>query len=268
MTRRGRTWGERRSARPWPRLATCAPLLLLLTAACFNRAALRLPASVLQHPVIEESGSYVSDSADIQVDIYRPETRGRHLTVLLLHSSSGIHDLGPQQVTRYARTLASLGVTALVVHYFDGTGHFTAGDDDERQYFWTWVRQVRDGISWALHQPYVHEKEVHLLGISLGAWVGAGVGAVDPRVHGMALIGSGLEPSLRDSLSRAAPALLLHGSNDETVPLSDAQTLLRALHAHGRRAQLHVYPGEPHTLGDSASVDALLRTVRFFRRER
>lgn len=245
-----------------------APLALLLCTACFSRAALRLPSGVLQHPIVEESASYASDGADIQVDVYRPETTARHLTVLLLHSSSGIHDLGPQQITRYARTLASLGVTALVIHYFDGTGHFTASDDDEQRYFWTWVHQVRDGITWALRQPYVHDKQVHLLGISLGAWVGVAVGALDPRVHAMALIGSGLEPTARDSLSHAAPALLLHGTDDEVVPLNDAQTLLHALRAHGRRAQLHLYPGEPHTLGDSASADALLRSVRFFRRER
>jgi len=242
--------------------------LLMLCAACFNRAALPLPGSVLQHPVTESSASYLSGGAEIQVDVYRPTAKARHLTVLLLHSSAGIHDLGPQQITRYARTLASLGVTALVLHYFDGTGHFTASDNDEQRYYWTWVRQVRDGITWALQQPYVHEQQVHLLGISLGAWVGAGVGAMDPRVHGMSLIGSGLEPTLRDSLARTAPALLLHGSDDETVPLADALELQRARQAHGRRAQLHVYPGEPHTLGDSASADALLRSVRFFRRER
>ncbi len=238
----------------------------VLLAGCFNRAALKLPSSVLQHAVIEEDASYTSDGEDIQVDVYRPQSNARHLTVLLLHSSAGIHDLGPQQITRYARTLASLGVTALVVHYFDVTGHFTASDDDERQYYWTWVHHVRDGISWALKQPYVHERQVELLGISLGAWVGVGVGAVDPRVHRLALIGSGLEPSARDSLKREPPALLLHGSSDEVVPLADAQTLLAALHSNKRQAQLHIYPGEPHTLGDSASVDALLRSVRFFRR--
>lgn len=258
----------RAGGRRWlasPRGAAWA-LLLVLCTACFNRAALPLPGSVLQQPVIEASASYVSDGAEIQVDVYRPEASARHHTILLLHSSAGIHDLGPQQITRYARTLASLGFTALVVHYFDGTGHFTASDDDERAYYWTWVRQVRDGISWALRQPYVHERQVELLGISLGAWIGIGVGAVDPRVHRVALIGSGLEPSVRDSLRHAPPALLLHGAEDDVVPLGDAQRLLQALHANRRTAQLHVYPHESHTLSDSASADALLRSVRFFRR--
>jgi dienelactone hydrolase len=260
MTRRALAIGQRY----WPRV--CWGALLLVTTACFNRAALPLPGGVLQHPILEESASYQSDSAEIQVDVYRPQAKARHLTVLLLHSSAGIHDLGPQQITRYARTLAALGVTALVVHYFDGTGHFTASDDDEREYYWTWVRQVRDGISWALQQPFVHERQVELLGISLGAWVGVGVGAVDPRVHRVALIGSGLEPSVRDSLQHAPPALLLHGADDEVVPLRDAQTLLQALRAKRRPAQLHIYPRESHTLSDSASADALLRSLRFFRR--
>jgi carboxymethylenebutenolidase len=238
----------------------------LMLTACFPRQSLVLPRGVLQQAVVEEHASYERRGRDIQVDVYRPALDHRHETVLLLHGSSGIHDLGPQQVTRFGRTLASLGLTALVVHYFDGTGHFTASAEDEHAYYWEWVQDIRAGISWADSLPYANPRRISLLGISLGAWLSVGVASTDARVHGVVLIGSGLEPSARDSLRHMPPALLLHGHDDDVVPLANADTLAAALHRARRQVQLHVYPGQEHTLDDSASTDALLRAVRFLRR--
>jgi dienelactone hydrolase len=232
---------------------------------CFTRGPLALPDRVLQHPTLESVETLVSQDDEIRIDVYRPEGPGRHATVLLLHGSGGIHGLGSQQVTRYARTLAALGQVALVVHYFDGTGSFMADDEMEREHYWRWVQDVRAAITWADAQPYVNQRHLSLLGISLGAWLGVGVGAVDPRVHRLALIGAGLEPFLVDSLRRAPPMLLLHGADDEEVPPAEAQQLQQAMQRARRPAQLVVYPGEGHTLGDSASTDALLRAARFFR---
>ncbi|WP_331047833.1 dienelactone hydrolase family protein [Gemmatimonas sp.] len=235
------------------------------TMACFNRGPLALPDRVLQHPTLESVEMIVSEGDEIRIDVYRPEGPGRHATVVLLHGSGGIHDLGSQQVTRYARTLAAIGQVALVVHYFDGTGSFTADDEAERQHYWRWVRDVRAAITWADAQSYVNPRHLSLLGISLGAWLGVGVGAVDARVHRMALMGAGLEPFLADSLRHAPPMLLLHGAEDDEVPPVEAERLQQAMHRAGRRVQMVMYPDEGHTLGDSVSTDALLRAVRFFR---
>jgi dipeptidyl aminopeptidase/acylaminoacyl peptidase len=157
-------------------------------------------------------------------------------------------------------------MTALVVHYFDATGHFTASPKDERTYFWDWVADIRAGITWADTQPYVNPKRLSLLGISLGAWLSVGVAGTDSRVHGLVLIGSGLEPTARDSVRHLPPTLLLHGGQDDVVPLADADTLFSALRRAHRPVQLHVYPEQGHTLDDSASSDGLLRAVRFLRR--
>lgn len=232
---------------------------------CFNRNALVLPDRFLQHETRESTEVIVSHGDDVRIDVYRPDTPGRHATVLLLHGSGGIHGLGTQQVTRYARTLAALGQTALVVHYFDGTGNFIADEEAEQEHYWRWVGDVRAAITWADSQSYVNPRQLSVLGISLGAWLGVGVGAVDARVHRLALVGAGLEPFLADSLRRVPPMLLLHGGDDEEVPVQEARKLQAAVQRAGRRAQLVVYPAESHTLGDSASTDALLRATRFFR---
>ena len=237
--------------------------LLGAAGACFTRGAFELPHHVELYKIIESSEVVVNGSDQIRVDIYRPENKSRNFTVLLLHGSGGIHELGPQQVSRYASTLAALGFTSLVVHYFDGTGNFVADYDEEQKNYWEWVDDIRSVISWADSLPYVNQHEVSVLGISLGGFIGVGLGTVDKRVKRLVLVGGGLEPFLLDSLRQAPPMLLLHGENDEEVALVEPRKLLLLMHKMGRQAQLVVYPGQGHRLDDSASADALIRTSKF-----
>lgn len=236
--------------------------------ACFSRDAFELPKHQVQHAVLETVANVESNGDVLRIDIYRPEQNSRYPTVLLLHGSGGIHELGPQQTGRYARTLAAMGFAALVVHYFDGTGNFIASDADEREHYWRWVSDVRSVITWADSLPFVNRGRVSILGISLGGFVGVGVGATDHRVWKIALVGGGLEPFLGDSLHRAPPLLLLHGEADTEVAPEESQKLFDAMINAGRHVERVLYPGQGHTLDDSASTDALIRAAHFFRRWR
>ncbi len=236
-------------------------LLAAQTACATSR--LHAPAGVPRRDVDEEEASYQSAGEDIRVDVYRPRTAGRHPVAILLHGSGGIHSIAPSTTNRYAFTLAEMGVESFVVHYFDGTGHFTADDQEERESYFRWVQEVRDAVTWAMARPEVQSSRVSLVGISLGAWVAVGAGAADRRVYRMALFGAGLEPFLADSIKRSPPMLLFHGDVDDVVPLSDAQHLVDFMIAHRHPAQLVVYRGESHTLNDSAATDALVRTAKF-----
>jgi dipeptidyl aminopeptidase/acylaminoacyl peptidase len=73
----------------------------------------------------------------------------------------------------------------------------------------------------------------------------------------------------RSPLSRAseirAPVLLLHGSNDNTVPVAQSEEVAAALRANGATVERHVYEGEGHgwshaaTIADEADrIDAFL----------
>lgn len=44
-----------------------------------------------------------------------------------------------------------------------------------------------------------------------------------------------------------APMLLVHGTADETVPLSQSETFLKVAKEKGARCALEVIPGAPHT---------------------
>jgi len=62
----------------------------------------------------------------------------------------------------------------------------------------------------------------------------------------------------RSPLSRAgeirAPVLLLHGSNDTTVPVAQSEAVAAALRANGATVERHVYDGEGHGWRRAATI--------------
>ncbi|MHB1311927.1 MAG: dienelactone hydrolase family protein [Gemmatimonadaceae bacterium] len=235
-------------------------LAALLLAACAGR--LQLAGHV--RPVEESSLSFTSLGHTIQVDAYVPEGKGqRHPAAIILHGSGGIHLLAAQGTQRYAEALANRGIATYVVHYFDGTGTFTADDALEAREYWRWVRIVHDAVGWARARPEVRPSRVGLFGISLGAYVAVGAAATDPRVSRVVLLSGGLEPGTADSVRRFPSALLLHGTRDGVVPLAAEDTLARLLTRHRALVMRHQYPGEGHSFADSAAVDAVERSARF-----
>ena len=213
--------------------------------------------------VVESTTQVKSGGEELRVDVFAPQSAGRHPAAILLHGSSGLHKFGSSTIERYAHALAEQGITAFVVHYFDGTGDYSADDSVESANYFHWVGNVKDVVTWASSRPDVQRRRVSLLGHSLGAWLAVGVGAMDPRVFRMVLLGSGLEPFLADSIKRMPPTLLLHGSDDDVVPLSDVKALQSFMTSRGYRVTLHIYPGEEHTFGDSVAIDALTQTAKF-----
>jgi carboxymethylenebutenolidase len=204
-----------------------------------------------------------SDGHRINVDVYEPDRAGRHPAVILLHGSGGIHLINPSLVNRYAAVLAEQGIICFVVHYFDGTGNFTADDSVESANYFHWVRELHDAVTWIRARPDVRQNQIAMMGHSLGAWLAVGAAAADPRVSRIVLLGSGLEPFLVDSLKRMPPVLMFHGDKDDVVLQAEADHLAEFLRAKKFVVQYKVYPGEGHQFGDSAATDMLERAVRF-----
>jgi dipeptidyl aminopeptidase/acylaminoacyl peptidase len=104
----------------------------------------------------------------------------------------------------------------------------------------------------------VAEGEVPSFGVALGGSAG----------------GEGLAPPRHDELSPISyahrirtPVLILHGENDERVPLGQARYLARALRHYGRPFELVVYPREPHALRErNHQLDVLRRSRGWFDR--
>jgi dienelactone hydrolase len=247
----------------WRRAVVSVISLALLVLASCSGGLLHTTSEAARQSVVETSAEVKSGGEELRVDIYAPQTGGRHPAAILLHGSTGLHKFGSTTIDRYAQALAERGITSFVVHYFDGTGDFSADDSVETANYFHWVENIKDVVTWVSARPDVQRRRVSLLGHSLGAWLAVGVGAMDTRVYRLVLLGAGLEPFLADSIKRMPPTLLLHGSDDDIVPLSDVKTLQAFMIARGYRVTLHIYAGEEHTFGDSVAIDALTQSANF-----
>jgi len=244
------------------RRAAALTLMLALGAGACRMPSLRSPTAI-RVPTQSEVTFVESDGHRIKVDVYQPDRAGRKPAVILLHGSGGIHVINPSLVNRYAEVLAEQGIICFVVHYFDGTGDFTADDSVEAANYFHWVRELHDAVTWVRARPDVRPNQIGMMGHSLGAWLAVGAAAADARVARIVLLGSGLEPFLADSIKRMPPVLMFHGDKDAVVPQSDADHLAQFLRARRFAVQYKIYPGEGHQFGDSAATDMLERAVRF-----
>ena len=240
------------------RLARAAALLLV----CWSCASL----SGGSRPgiTVERAAAHIRvDGRRVKLEEYTAPSPGRHPAVLLLHGSGGLHFFSGGAIPRYARALASQGFVAVVVHYFDATGTFSAGDEEERRCYDEWVKTVRRAISAVRVRPDVDTARVGLLGHSLGAYLAIGVAAEDRRVAAVVDMSGGLEPWIAERATHLPPALILHGTDDDVVPPSEAELLARFLADHRVPYLMRLYPGEGHGFGGRAEDDALGRAAEF-----
>lgn len=200
----------------------------------------------------------------MEVEEYAPPSTGeRRPAVVLLHGSGGLHFYNGGQIHRYARRLAARGFVAVVVHYFDATGSYDTDAAEERRNFEAWIGAVRTAVSWVRGLDDVDSARVGLFGHSLGGYLAVGVAAEDSRVSALVEMSGGLEPFLAGRVQHLPPTLILHGTADDIVPRSEADTLASYLSAHQLPFTIKLYPGEGHVLGDSAESDALRRAAAF-----
>jgi carboxymethylenebutenolidase len=218
-------------------------------------------------------------ASEVRIEEFTVKVKGRALTimryaaegenarpaVLVLHGSSGF-GVGHQAYDYAATTLAVYGIDAYLVPYF-GPGE-SAACSRMASCFEAWTETVADVMTAILKRPESSGR-VGLLGFSLGGAV-AFASARDPRV-GAAVIFYGFIPgNWRGGPGRLAPLLVLHGDNDNIVPLSAGRGLVEDALARGGRAEIVVYPGQPHafsTWSRPTAIEAVERMTAFFRSE-
>jgi uncharacterized protein len=173
--------------------------------------------------------------------------------VLLCHGNAG--NVGDRAL--HAKLLAAAGVDVLVFDY-RGYGRSTGRPNEEGTY-----RDARAARAALMREPGVDSSRVLYLGESLGGAVALAL-ALEHPPHALVLqstftgvrdmarqhypfIPAALVPdaypSLRLISELQAPLLVLHGAQDEIVPLSHAHALLEAAPEPKR---LHVFPDVGH----------------------
>jgi dipeptidyl aminopeptidase/acylaminoacyl peptidase len=158
-------------------------------------------------------------------------------------------------------------MVAFLVHYFDRTGTFFAGDGTIGRHLHVWEDTVIDCVSFAANHPRVRRESIGIFGYSLGAFLAVSVASRDSRVDAVAEVAGGLFTYLGGKLRRVPPTLAMHGTDDRRVNVRYAHELDRVARRLGVPPVLKLYPGEGHVLSESAMADARARSLAFLSRQ-
>ena len=223
--------------------------------------------------------------------LYTPGDGKPHPAILMLHGSEG-GDAGYSDLQAIA--LAKQGFTVLAFDYFgksEGLPKELANVE---------IHRAVDAAHWLAGTPDVDGKKVGLFGVSRGAEqalllaslekddktfaaVAAHaphatvVGSYDPKTGGPVMADGKEAPAwLVDGKPKPngaieiekyqGPVFLSHGTADELWDAGQTRALERRLERNGKRAEVHLYPGEGHVFGFRAGIDEQKALVAFFRR--
>ena len=105
-------------------------------------------------------------------------------------------------------------------------------------------RDLRGAINYLAAHPAVSSKKVGTVGFCMGGALSLFAAAHNPEKVGACVIFYGGHPSvIVDLKDLAAPVLGLYAENDHFATPESARKLEAELKAHGKSAELHIYPG-------------------------
>lgn len=203
----------------------------------------------------------------------KPITPGTHSAVIILYGAAGWR---PEYVN-IAKNLADSGFVALVLDYYAGKESNT-GQVSTESGWPQWQASIRSAVKFLMDDPSTTKGSVGLLGYSRGAFLAVSTASSIPEVKAVVdyFGGGSSEKDVLESQVRGFPPLLiLHGEEDNAVPVSMAYSLRDAVIAQGGEVEMKIYPNAPHGFNatwspyysESYAIDSFQRTVDFFRRK-
>jgi dienelactone hydrolase len=203
----------------------------------------------------------------------KPDTPGTHPAVIILYGSQGWRPI----YANLAKDLADSGFVALALDYYACKVDESGLEGDGSDWF-RYQAAVRSAVTFLMDDPSVKKGSVGLLGYSLGAMISVSVASSIPEVKAVVnFFGSGSsdKDELESQVRNFPPLLILHGEEDQAVPVSAAYALRDAVLAEGGEVEMKIYPGAGHgfngpflpNYSKEYDVDSFQRTVDFFRRK-
>ena len=231
------------------------------------------------YSIIQSQVSFESGGKDIGLDCFLPgapsANGGRASTlggtpvrqhfpaVIALHGSGGGH----ASMAAPASLLAEQGFAVYVLHYFDRTGTTEIdGLQTIFRHFPVWMKTLWDAVSFVARQPQVDKQRIGLLGFSLGAYLALSSAAIDSRIQAVVEYFGGMPKEMKLFARRLCPVLILHGDQDQTVPVEEAYRLQQLLEKKHMAYEMQIYPGVGHGFTGEVWRDAGLRTQAFLNR--
>jgi dienelactone hydrolase len=199
----------------------------------------------------------VSNNRPVLYEVFGEDSSGPLL--ILLHGASGPDaPLYRQQ----AQFFSTKGYTVLFLHYFDASGSSMPSS----QNYNTWVKAVEDLVQECQSNPPWANRKIALMGFSLGASVALAAGSERIPVNAIADWYGSLPDEFFYRIQGMPPLLILHGTQDGTIPIINAQQLVRLCGMKQFTCESHFYSDQNHGFLGKALEDADNRTLDFFSR--
>ena len=208
--------------------------------------------------------SFVSGGRPITIDYHEPPGSGPFPAILLLHGSGGNIGFWTDRVAPY---LATLHVALYAVHYFDRTGTTRADATTilDGVHYPQWLATVGDALEHLRTRPRVDAGRIALLGISLGAFLALSAGTNPAnQIKAIVEISGGMPDGDAPQVTRSfPPTLILHGTADSVVPVSQARALDALLNRSHVPHRLELFEAQGHWFDGGAQMRILMAIAQF-----
>jgi dienelactone hydrolase len=197
----------------------------------------------------------------VPVEQFNPSIQGRRPAVIILHGADGMAEFG-RSYREAATQLAQAGYVAFLPHYLDEVG-ITESTQFGPQMFLHWMQVVNDTFRFAAAQPNVDPRRIAIGGFSLGGFLAVATGATNPQVAAVVEFFGGMPGAFAANVQRMPPTLILHGCEDNRVPVGEAYALAQLLQGLGTPYQIFTYPGQGHIFTGEVKEDAAKKVLAF-----
>ncbi len=213
---------------------------------------------------------------NMQATLMTPDGPGPFPAILVLHTSGGLE----QGDTTFAQALTKEGYVTLVPAFMLA---YNINATMRRETFTTDAEPIYADLAAALdmlaHDPHVAGQKLGAVGFSNGGYFAMWLAATGKVRAGVsyygALSGAGTDKALsrfKGVFTKASsPVLILHGTDDGTVPVTAARNLGSIVQSGGSPVEIHLYDRTGHRFDRSSSpqdaaaaADAWPRTLAFF----
>jgi len=232
--------------------------------------------AILAVPALADSLSIkVGVNKNMDAQLMTPDGPGPYPAILLLHTSGGLQSADLE----YARHLVAEGYVVLVPAFLDAYGILAR---TRQLAFTTYAQPIYADFVVSLNSlrsnNKVNGRKIAAIGFSNGGYFALWLAATGQVQAGISYYGALTGAATDKSLSRfrqgftntSAPVLVLHGTDDSTVPVGKAIELDSILTAAQSSHEVRQYPGAEHrfdraggTGNEAAAADAWERTQAF-----
>ena len=220
--------------------------------------------------LVGTKGVFRTDNGAVTIERFDPKKGSFHPAVMVVHGGGGPE--GDWRRSGLLEALVDAGYSVFIPHYFDDTGKWSPADKPEK--FLGYIKTLNDATRYIARQPDVQTNQLGLVGISLGGYLVLGLAEEtrshpphlrSPAIRAVVEFYGGMPGFATQRMTTMPPVLILHGEDDDLVPVNEAHSLERLLTSKGVFYQSKIYPHQGHGFSGEALEDANRRTVAFLR---